>query len=111
MTTLREGLRRLIERLASESTVAGDEPYPDFAYMIYWTKQVRSWAQAQRVLVQRRVLEVVSAEDFTANRYLRKYRVPELDDLAHAGASLTALLRVLDAFLETQSTEGSEVDQ
>ncbi len=111
MTTLREGLRRLVERLASESGEPEDAPDPAFAYTIFWTKQVRSWSRERQLRVHQEVRKLVAAEGFTANRYLRTYLIPELDDLAHAGASLTALLRVLDAFLESQNLEGSEVDQ
>jgi hypothetical protein len=75
-------------------------PRVDFSYTVYWTKQVRGWDRARRAEMTAALLSVIARPDFEANAYERRYRVPGLDDQAHAGASLIALKKVLDAFAE-----------
>jgi hypothetical protein len=70
----------------------------DFAYTIFWTKMVRGWDGARRALMAERVAAVLAAPGFEANWMARQFTVEGLDDLAHAGASLLALQKVLAAF-------------
>ncbi len=74
-------------------------PRADFSYTVFWTKQARQWDTAQRAALLTAVQQVLDAPDFSPNEYERRYRVPGLDTQAHAGASLVALRRVLEAFL------------
>lgn len=75
-------------------------PPVDFSYTVYWTKQVRQWDQARRTALHAALLAVMAQTGFEANTYARRYYVPGLDDLAHAGASLVALKKVLNAFVD-----------
>lgn len=72
-------------------------PKIDFAYSIFWTKIARVWDHDRRQLMAERVAALVNAPGFEANALERKYRVEGLDDLAHSGASLLALQKVLEA--------------
>jgi hypothetical protein len=96
MTSVREAVRRLRRRVSRQE--AADSA---FAYTVYWTKQVRTWDPARRGEVYGSVQQVVSEPDFVPNEFERRYRIQEIDDLAHAGASLVALLAVLEAFEES----------
>jgi hypothetical protein len=71
----------------------------EFAYTIYWTKQVRQWEAARLAAVQAELDTVLAQPGFEANNYARRYTVPGLDEQAHAGASLLALKKVLAAFM------------
>ncbi len=79
-------------------------PRVDFSYTIYWTKTARRWDEKQRAAMAEAVMAVMAQPGFEANDYERRYRVAGLDDLAHAGASLVALRKVLAAF-ESEASE------
>ena len=87
---------------------APNPPRVDFSYTIYWTKTVRRWDEKKRAAMAEAVLAVMSQPGFEANDYERRYRVAGLDDLAHAGASLVALRKVLAALESEASQSGSE---
>ncbi len=70
----------------------------DFAYTIFWTKMVRTWEDDKRKMIAERVEAMIAAPDFINNAFERKYTVEGLDDMAHSGASLLALKKVLEAF-------------
>lgn len=72
-------------------------PRVEFSYTIFWTKQARQWEAARRQTVGAALDQVLAQPGFEANDYERRYRVPGLDDQAHAGASLLALRKVLQA--------------
>ena len=72
-------------------------PKIDFAYSIFWTKIARAWDDPRRRLMAERVSAMVNSPGFEANAFERNYRVEGLDDLAHSGASLLALQKVLEA--------------
>ncbi len=76
---------------------ASAAPDPDFAYRVVWTKEARTWDAARRAVVARAVREVLRSGEFQPNAYNRRYRISELDDLPHSGASLVALREVLEA--------------
>lgn len=72
-------------------------PRVEFSYTIFWTKQARGWDAARRRAVAAALEEVLRQPGFEANDYARRYRVPGLDEQGHAGASLLALKKVLEA--------------
>lgn len=88
-----------------EDVAEADSPDPELAYVLYWMKTARSWPADRREQVRLAVLEITEAGEFTANTFQRRYRVAGLDDSLHAGASLVALLKVLDGLDEYQQTE------
>ncbi len=59
---------------------------------------------ARRQQVRATAEAVTRLPGFIPNELLRRYPVPQIDDLPHAGASLVALLEVLDA-LEAETGE------
>ena len=88
---------------------APNPPRVDFSYTIYWTKTARRWDAARRAAMAAAVTAVMAQPGFEANDYERRYRVAGLDDLAHAGASLVALRKVLAA-LETEASQAESED-
>jgi hypothetical protein len=94
MTSIRESIRRLLER--SERL---DAERSDFAYRVFWTSEVRKWDQAKMAEVRISVDEFVGREDFDENEVMRRYHLPEVDSELHSGVSLGALLEVLEGFL------------
>jgi len=70
----------------------------DFAYTIFWTKMVRTWEADKRKAIRARVEAMIAAPDFINNAFERRYAIEGLDETAHAGASLLALKKVLEAF-------------
>ena len=85
-------------RPARPAAPAPNPPRVDFSYTVYWTKTVRRWDAARRTAMAEAVMAVMAQPGFEANDYERRYRVADLDELAHAGASLVALRKVLAAF-------------
>ena len=73
-------------------------PRIEFSYTIYWTRQVRGWDAARRAAIMEALGPVLAQPGFEPNAYARRYPVLGLDDLAHSGASLLALKKVLAAF-------------
>lgn len=98
MTSIREAVKRMLGRAKEEE--ARESPAPATAYRFYWTKEVRTWSVERRREMRGRVASVVGRENFEATTYERRYAVQGLDELRHAGASLQALLAVLDGFEE-----------
>ncbi len=96
MTSIRQSVKRLLGLEVEGGS--GGEPEPASAYRFYWTKQARDWTVGRRRAVRDKVQELVNREDFEPTTYERRYRVEGLDELAHAGASLQALLTVLEGF-------------
>lgn len=107
MTSIREMIRRLLGE-AAEREQRASAPRPDYSYRVFWTKMARSWSPDRRRTVRRAVQEVVEGGEFEPNAFERRYQVEALGEGAHAGASLLALLEVIDAF---QSYEESEEEQ
>ena len=100
MTSLREALRRLKGRDPGEAAQAAE-----FSYTIFWTREAQSWTEERREQVSRAAEAVTGRPDFADNLYMRNYRVPGLDEQAHAGASLQALLKVLRALQDREEAE------
>jgi hypothetical protein len=97
-------LRRRLNSLWSRQAPAppaptgGGPPRVEYSYTIYWTKQVRAWDAARRAAVEAALAQVLAQPEFEDNAYERRYTVAGLDEQAHAGASLLALRKVLEAF-------------
>ncbi len=72
----------------------------DFAYTIFWTKMARMWGEEKRKTILARVETMIAAPDFINNAFERKYAIEGLDEVAHSGASLLALKKVLEALQE-----------
>lgn len=103
MTSLRERLRRLIRPRAELPPEAAS-----FSYRVYWTREVRSWAPGRRRQARAAVEELVQSPAFEANMLARRFRVPAVDESKHAGASLVALVQVLQAFEGEPEAEGGK---
>ncbi len=102
MSSLREYLRRHFRTRTRDSSSS-----LAYSYRVYWTKAARTWGPERRRRVRDAVEAVTRVPGFTPNERLRRYPVPQIDDLRHAGASLVALLEVLDAL---EADTGDEHD-
>ena len=69
----------------------------DFAYTVYWTKMAREWGGDRRKLVAGRVAALIASPEFLNNAFERKFQIGGPDDIAHSGASILALQKVLQA--------------
>lgn len=80
----------------------------DFSLRIYWMRVYteRQWTQAQMRELHAKVVQVVQNEGFEKNFIERRYRVDGLDGQAHSGASLLALIEVLNGLIHYIETEG-----
>lgn len=92
VTSLRESLRRRFRRSADLQA-----PHAAYANVVYWTKTALTWTPEQRAAALRAVRDIAERQDFLPTTYERRYRLPDVDSSAHAGASLMALRRVLEA--------------
>lgn len=106
-----EALRRIIwpERrreqapptpLTEDRIVAG--------YRMYWTKVAYAWDPARRALVAELVRGTVAVPEFENTMLERRFHVDGLDEQAHSGASLLALLEVLRAIESFEADAGHE---
>lgn len=80
----------------------------DAGYHFYWTKVASEWDAERRKQMAVQVAGVIKSPGFENNALERRFHVPDLDTLAHSGASLLALanvLRALDNF-ESQDENG-----
>ena len=89
MRAIRRGLRRLSGRPQREAAA--------YAYTVHWTQQARGWDAARRREAHAALQALLTAPDFEPGLYQRRYVIEAVDALPHAGASLQALLRVLEA--------------
>lgn len=100
MKWLRRWLKTQVE--VDDSTYEPmSEQKVDFSFRIYWTKIGRQWDLTHIRALRPRVEAITAHPEFEKNLIDRRYRVEGLDDLAHSGASLLALLEVLDALENT----------
>ena len=94
MAIIRDALRRLSRR-ADAQPAAPDRA--DYSYRVFWTKQARGWEVARRRSILLAARAVAASEAFEPNAFERRYRVEGVDG-EHSGASVWALVQVLDAF-------------
>ena len=97
MTSIREVIQRLIirQREAEEDAV--------FSYVGYWTDLASQWSVERRQMVRLAVERIVERSDFKPNEFTHLYHIPEIDEVAHSGSSLLALLRVLESYDEGEN--------
>jgi len=69
----------------------------DYAYRVFWTKQARQWTVDRRQSVLAAANAVAASVAFEPNPFERRYGVAGVDG-AHSGASVMALIQVLEAF-------------
>ena len=101
MPNLRDLLARILRRPPDKPDPKYSELTPervDYAYTIFWTKQVRTWDHEQRKAVRGAVAVVIKSPAFSASTFERKYQVSPLGSDEYSGASLLALEKVLAAF-------------
>ena len=96
MTSIWEALRR---RFRGQQDLARQA---SFSYEVYWAKTARLWTPEHRAQALQAVRGLLSRSEFVTTLYDRTYRLEEVDATPHAGASLVALQRVLEA-LPTES--------
>ena len=94
MAIIRDALRRL-SRPANAQPAAPDRA--DYSYRVYWTKQVRDWDAIRRRSILLAARLVAASEAFEPNAFERRSRVEGVDG-EHSGASVLALIQVLEAF-------------
>lgn len=74
----------------------------DMSFRIFWTKISREWDLERLQVIREKVKDVVQQPNFEKNLVERRYVVEGLDEQAHSGASLLALIEVLDALEKYQ---------
>ena len=70
----------------------------EYAYTVYWTKQVRDWDAARRTAAASAIEALIAQPDFDATAFERQYALDVAGDGLFAGASVLALRKVLRAF-------------
>ena len=103
MTSLREAVRRWLGPGKGEAANAAE-----YSYAVHWTKIARTWDAARRERVRAALLALIGRGELVATAHARRLTVLEVDDSPHAGASLTALLGVLDALARSKSDSTEE---
>ena len=93
MTSIKESIRRLLERSERLDAVRSD-----FVYRMFWTGEVRKWDEGKLGEVRSLLQEFVIRDDFDENEVMRRYQIPEVDSDLHSGVSLRALVEVLEEF-------------
>lgn len=101
MLKLRDLIARTLRRPPDKPDPKYSELTPervDFAYTVFWTKQVRTWDHEKRIAVRGAVVDVINSSGFSASTFERNYQVGPLGSDEYSGASLLALEKVLAAF-------------
>jgi hypothetical protein len=103
VTSIREVLHRLLDR-----TKVPERVPRDYAYTVHWLKEARSWSDSKRERVRDALDQMMPASTFREESDESRYTLSQVDDVPHTGASLAALLRVLDALAKESSEEESD---
>lgn len=106
MTSLREAVRRWLG--PGKGGAASAASAAEYSYAVHWTKTARTWDAARRERVRAALLDLSERGQLVATTHERRYTVLEVDDRPHAGASLTALLGVLEGLARSQSDSAEE---
>lgn len=111
MNLIRRFFKQGDDNEVSSSAVPMTEDRIDMSFRIFWTKICRNWPLDQIQDVQQQVRPITQQADFEKNLIERRYSVPGLVEgethQMHSGASLLALLQVLDT-LERMSNDNQE---
>ena len=97
MTSIREVIQKLFFRHGKAKDGAG------YSYTVYWTNLASEWPLERRHIVRLAVERIVERSDFKPDEIRHLYHLPEVDEVAHAGSSLLALLRVLESYDEGEN--------
>lgn len=85
----------------------------DMSFRVFWTKICREWPLARVQHVQAQVRPLTQQPDFEKNLIERRYTVPGLVEggqhQQHSGASLLALLQVLDTLERLHNEESGGI--
>lgn len=110
-------MRHLFNRFFGKSDEPPSKAIPltehevDMSFRIFWTKISREWDGEHIRTTRERVLPITQQPDFQKNLIERRYTIEGLVDggehQQHSGASLLALLQVLDT-LEHLSAQDEE---
>lgn len=98
MTSLKEAIARLVR---SEKGGSG-LPDPHFNYRVYWTKQAMQWTREHRERILEQTRALIHQPEFIPSEMERIYKLHDLDNENHAGASMLALEAVLSALEQDQ---------
>jgi hypothetical protein len=94
MTSIREAIRR---------GLSGRKPTPSasqLSYAAHWVGVTGNWTLDRQRELLRQVQGLMESPEFSPTAFERRYVLAGLDEIPHAGASLTALRGVLEARLE-----------
>ena len=80
----------------------------DMSFRIFWTKISHEWDLDRMRDIREQVKNVTQQPNFQKNLIERRYTVEGLDEQAHSGASLLALIDVLDALEKYQLEQHQE---
>jgi hypothetical protein len=100
MPTIRESLRRLLGTPDAVRPRPAAPDRVDYSYRVFWTKQVRAWENSLRRSVYAAARTFATSSAFEPNAFERRYRIEGVGG-EHSGASVLALLYVLEAFNAT----------
>lgn len=98
MTTIRQALRRLLEKKP-----ASDRPMVAFSYAVYWTRTVQEWTPELRNQIAVELEKLLSTVEVDLRGQRRNYTLAALPG-KHAGASLQSLRAVLKAHQQADQT-------
>ena len=93
MAKFRDALNRIFQK--PDTPHAPDRV--DYSYRVFWTKQARGWDAARRRSILAATRALTASTTFEPNAFARRYQVEGVDG-EHSGASLLALVQVLEVF-------------
>lgn len=71
----------------------------DFNFRIYWTKMMLKYPAEKRIEARSKAQAIIQQADFEDNLIEKRYHLPleGIPEVTHSGASLLALIEVLNA--------------
>ena len=108
MNVLRRWLGLEKDPLKANQSIPMTEHRVDMSFRIFWTKISSEWDLDRMRDIRQQVKNVTQQPNFQKNLIERRYVVEGLDELAHSGASLLALVDVLDALEKYQLEQHQE---
>jgi hypothetical protein len=99
-------LRHLLGRPDPKPYPQMTAPRVSFSFRVFWTKIALGWSAEKRDQVRQQVVAYVQQDDFDANLVEKRHHFPieGLPEAWHSGASLLALIDVLDALEAEDNT-------
>lgn len=109
MNILRRFLGAAEESSDKKTSAEMTEHRVDMSFRIFWTKICREWDSAHIQSVRAQVLAIIQAPNFEKNLIDRRYQIDDLveggEQNRHSGASLLALIEVLDTLEHMRANE------